>query len=51
MSKRDEPRHSDPEAPYGAQTRRPRWPLVFLGLLYLAWLLVMVWMAAYHTGQ
>jgi len=38
-------------APFGAQVRRPRWPLWLLALLYGVWLLVLIWLAMAHTGR
>ena len=42
---------SDPQAPFGTQPRRSIAPLVVLGILYAAWFLVLVWMAACESGQ
>lgn len=41
---------TDPNAPFGAQERRSAGTLIVLGLLYVCWLLVLLWMAAFHVG-
>ncbi len=38
-------------APFGAPTPRPKGPLVFWGILYLCWFLLLLWMAASQTGD
>ncbi len=42
---------TDRQAPFGAQQRRSRTPLVFLGLLYAIWFVILFWMAAFKSGQ
>jgi len=47
------PRPADPDryAPYGAQQRRSWTPLIVLGAVYVCWVLVLLWMAAFHVGR
>jgi purine-cytosine permease-like protein len=42
---------SDPRAPFGTQPRRSIGPLVLLGILYVGWFLVLLWMAAFESGN
>ena len=46
-----EPRAADSQAPFGTRARGSSGPLVFLGLLYLAWFAVLFWMAAFRSGN
>jgi len=41
-----DPPATDQHAPFGTQPPRSKGPLVFLGVLYAGWLVVLVWMAA-----
>jgi hypothetical protein len=41
----------DSQAPYGTEPRRSKGPLIVLGVLYVGWLVVLLWMAAFHTGR
>lgn len=45
------PTPADPTLPYGSNPRRSKAPLIILGLLYAAWFLTLLWMAAYHIGR
>jgi hypothetical protein len=42
---------TDPGAPFGTEPRRSSGVLVVLGVLYAAWFVFLLWMAAFHTGQ
>lgn len=33
------------DAPFGSQPGRPKWPVVFYGALFAAWVLALVFMA------
>ena len=46
----DQATHDSP-APFGTEPRRSPGPLLFLGLLYLACLAVLFWMAAFKPGS
>ena len=46
-----EPSIADKHAPFGTQPRRSKLVVIFLGLLYLVWLAVLFWMAAFKAGQ
>jgi hypothetical protein len=50
-AKSSDPSASDPGAPFGTRPRRPKGPLVALGILYFCWLLVLLWMAAFQSGK
>lgn len=50
-AKSPDPSTSDSQAPFGAQPRRSRLPLVLLGVLYVCWLLLLLWMAASQPGR
>lgn len=50
-TKPSEPAAANSQAPYGTDPRRSKGPLVFLGLLYLAWFAVLFWMAAFESGN
>ena len=45
------PRESDAQAPFGAQPGRSKALPVFLGVLYVCWFLVLVWMAVFKPGD
>ncbi len=45
------PTATDAQAPFGTHPRQPKLPLVFLGLLCLAWFAVLFWMAAFKAGN
>lgn len=42
---------ADDPRPFGAQTSRPRWPLVVLAVIFLAWCGVLVWLATTQVGM
>lgn len=42
---------ADSQAPFGTEPRGSAAPLVLLGLLYLAWLAVLFWLAAFRPGS
>lgn len=45
------PRAANSKAPFGTEPRRSRGPLVFFGLLYLAWVALLFWMAVCKPGN
>lgn len=42
---------ADSKAPFGTEPRRSPGPLVFYGLLYLAWVALLLWMAVCKPGN
>jgi hypothetical protein len=42
---------ADSRAPFGTRPRRSTGPLLFFGLLFLAWFAVLFWMAAFEPGS
>ena len=50
-AKSPDPSASDSQAPFGAQPRRSKLPLVLLSVLYVCWLLLLIWMAAARAGR
>jgi hypothetical protein len=45
------PDAADRHAPFGTVPRRSKGPLLLLGLVYLVWLAVLFWMAAFESGN
>ena len=46
-----DPAAADSQAPFGTEPHRSATPLLLLGLLYLAWLAVLFWMAVFEPGS
>jgi len=42
---------TDPHAPFGAGKVRSRMAVVFWGVLYGLWFLILLWMAAFTAGK
>jgi hypothetical protein len=42
---------TDASTPFGSHPQRTHGLLIFLGVLYVIWFLVLLWMALFQTGR